>query len=73
MSFPPLSPALILHAYRQGIFPMADEDGTSNLPNPTGWYDCMHFDSTNAVAVAHSLATAVRDANTGSTESVAAR
>lgn len=27
MSELPLTPALIVHAYRQGIFPMADEDG----------------------------------------------
>ena len=58
---------------RPPLVTMADEDGTANLPNPTGWYDCMHFDSTNAVAVAHSLATAVRDAGTGNTETVAAR
>ena len=36
MSEPALSPALIVHAYRQGIFPMADDDGTINWyrPNP---------------------------------------
>jgi leucyl/phenylalanyl-tRNA--protein transferase len=30
----PLSPALIVHAYRQGIFPMADDDGTINWYRP---------------------------------------
>lgn len=29
-----LSPALIVHAYRQGIFPMADDDGTINWYRP---------------------------------------
>lgn len=29
---PPLTPELIIHAYRQGIFPMADDDGS------IGWY-----------------------------------
>ncbi len=58
---------------RRPLVTMADENETSNLPSQTGWYDCMHFDGTNAVAIAHSLATAVRDANTGSTETVAAR
>lgn len=32
MSAPTLTPALIVHAYRQGIFPMADDDGA------IGWY-----------------------------------
>lgn len=34
MSELPLSPALIVHAYRQGIFPMADDDGTINWYRP---------------------------------------
>ncbi|MNS31387.1 Leucyl/phenylalanyl-tRNA--protein transferase [compost metagenome] len=34
MSDLPLSPALIVHAYRQGIFPMADDDGTINWYRP---------------------------------------
>jgi hypothetical protein len=58
---------------RPPLVTIADENDTSTLPSQTGWYDCMHFDGTNAVAIAHSLATAVRDANTGSTETVAAR
>ena len=32
MSEPPLGPGLIVHAYRRGIFPMADHDGA------IGWY-----------------------------------
>ena len=32
MSELPFTPALVVHAYRQGIFPMADDDGT------IGWY-----------------------------------
>lgn len=58
---------------RPPLVTIADENDTSDLPSATGWYDCMHFDATNAVAIAHSLATAVRDANTGRTERVAAR
>ncbi|MEO7041965.1 MAG: hypothetical protein ABI035_06880 [Gemmatimonadaceae bacterium] len=37
-----------------------DNSLTSSLPNPDGWYDCMHFDSSNAPTVAHALAEAVR-------------
>lgn len=36
---------------------------TSKLPNPDGWYDCMHFDWSNAPTVAHALAEAVRDSH----------
>jgi leucyl/phenylalanyl-tRNA--protein transferase len=34
VSFPPLSPGLIVHAYKQGIFPMADDDGTVHWYQP---------------------------------------
>jgi len=37
---------------------------TASLPNQDGWYDCMHFDWSNAPTVAHALAEAVRDSHT---------
>jgi len=58
---------------RPPLVTMADENEVSTLPSRSGWYDCMHFDGTNAVAIAHSLATAVRDANAASIETIAAR
>lgn len=48
---------------RPPIVVTVDNNDTSRLPNPDGWYDCMHFDSSNARTVSHLLANAVRDAN----------
>jgi hypothetical protein len=36
-----------------------DNNATATVPNPNGWYDCMHFDKSNAPTVAHALALAV--------------
>lgn len=52
---------------------VADENDASRLPSPTGWYDCVHYDSTNAVVIANSLATAVRSANNDNAGLAAAR
>lgn len=56
MTAPPLTPELLVHAYRRGIFPMADDDGE------IGWYspDPRAVFPLDAFKVPKSLAKTVR-------------
>jgi hypothetical protein len=42
---------------------VVDENDSTSLPNPNGWYDCVHYDRSNANAISIALANAVRTAN----------
>jgi hypothetical protein len=58
---------------RPPLVSFPDNVDPARLPSAKGWYDCMHFDGTNARSIATSLASAVRSANGGSAETVAAQ
>ena len=58
---------------RRPMVSFVDDIDPAKFPNSSGWYDCMHYDSINAVSIATSLASAVRSANTRAAEAVAAR
>jgi hypothetical protein len=58
---------------RPPMVSFVDDIDPTKFPSDSGWYDCMHYDSVNARSIATSLASAVRSANAGAAEAVAAR
>jgi hypothetical protein len=65
--------SFLLSLARPPLVTTSDQNDTALLPDPKGWYDCMHFDSTNSSAIATSLARAVLAAHASGAAPMAAR